>query len=161
MRGARGLDLDTLPLSSTTKTSLPPATELQTAAAPAPASGSLAGGPSPSHRSAHIQRGALHLSKAEKEDRETSNVFRVIAQQLRAHRSLYGHAMATARDAFRLIDKDGSKTLDHAEFREALHRLDIELTEAQVDEVLTVVDTDGDGVIEFDEFVSRESHDYR
>ena len=54
------------------------------AAAPAPASGSLAGGPSPSHRSAHIQRGALHLSKAEKEDRETSNVFRVIAQQLRA-----------------------------------------------------------------------------
>merc|ERR1711969_121066 len=97
-------------------------------AAPAPASGSLAGGPSPSHRSAHIQRGALHLSKAEKEDRETSNVFRVIAQQLRAHRSLYGHAMATARDAFRLIDKDGSETLDHAELKEALHRLDVDMS---------------------------------
>ena len=61
-----------------------------------------------SHDPAHLQRGALHLSKEAKLEREVSNVFRVIAQQLRGRRSLYGHLMVEARDAFQLIDKDGS-----------------------------------------------------
>ena len=52
-----------------------------------------------------------------------SNVFRVIAQQLRGRRSLYGHVMVEARDAFRLIDKNGDGEVDIREF------LDVALSE--------------------------------
>ena len=112
--------------------------------------------PAPPRRGVHIsERGALHLSEAQKVDRETSNVFRVIAQQVRAHRSLYGEEMGTARDAFRLIDKDGNQSLDASELKDALHRLGAGLTDGQIYEVFDAVDTDAGGTIDVDEFVSR------
>ena len=46
--------------------------------------------PSSSARASHLQRGALHLSASQREGREVENVFRVLAQQMRAHRKLFG-----------------------------------------------------------------------
>ena len=92
------------------------------------------------------RRGGLHLSSDELVDREVSNVFRSIAQQLRGQRTLYGTVMTRVRpspsdqqagvshgsgfvfqaqDTFELIDADGSRALDHDEFREALRRMDL------------------------------------
>ena len=104
---------------------------------------------------AHMQRGALSLSHSERVGREVGNIFRSIASALKAHRTLYGIEITEARDLFELIDSDGSHTLDYAEFREALHRLDIGLTDAQVSEVLGAVDADRSGTIEYGEFVAQ------
>ena len=108
-----------------------------------------------SHRAAHLQRGALELSSEERVEREVESVFRVIADQLRHHRTLYGRTMVEARDAFELIDQNGSKTVDPAEFREALRRMDLGLTEDQVRKVLAATDADGNGTIDYEEFVAR------
>ena len=97
----------------------------------------------------HLQRGALHLSAATKTEREVANVFRIIAEQLRGHRTLYGHVMSEPADLFRLIDKDGSESLDYNEFKEALRRMDIGLTLRQIREIVAAVDTDANGTIEF------------
>ena len=110
----------------------------------------------------HLQRGALHLSAAEKLDSEVSNVFRMIAQQLRGHRTLFGHVMSSPRDVFQLIDKDGSESLDYREFKEALRRMDIGLTQQQVREVIAAVDADANGTVELGEFVAQlEAQGYR
>ena len=63
------------------------------------------------------------MSKEAKVEREVENVFRVISQQLRGKRTLYGEVMAEARDVFNLIDKDRSGTLDKTEFTTALQRM--------------------------------------
>ena len=59
--------------------------------------------PSSSARASHLQRGALHLSASQREGREVENVFRVLAQQMRAHRKLFGqvrpqHSRAAVAD---------------------------------------------------------------
>ena len=59
--------------------------------------------------------------------------------------------MEEASRAFELCDTDGSGTLSTEEFRVALDRLGLGLTERQVGEVMRVVDTDGNGTIEYAE----------
>eukprot|EP01045_Picozoa_sp_COSAG04_P015641 COSAG04_NODE_1250_length_7576_cov_5.772101_2_plen_658_part_00 len=51
--------------------------------------------------------------------------------------------------------KSITTAVDHAEFRAALGRMDLGLTDAQLTEVLAAVDTDGNGTIEYGEFVAR------
>lgn len=75
-----------------------------------------------------------------------------IKNAVRAHRGLYGHRMEGFYDAFDHIDKDGDGTISRIELAEALHRLDIGLTESQIVELVHVADVDGDGNIDFDEF---------
>ena len=84
-----------------------------------------------------------------------AQVFRVIAQQLRGRRRLFGHVLRRPSDLFAIIDRDGSDGLDAPELRDALRRMDIGLTAAQVEEVLTAVDADGNETIELGEFVAR------
>ena len=50
----------------------------------------------------HLQRGALHLSREERGERQTNNVFRIIRQQMRGDRSLYGKKLADAQRVFAL-----------------------------------------------------------
>ena len=98
--------------------------------------------------------GALRLSREEREERQTSNVFRVIRQQMRGNRSLYGQKLADAQRVFALMDSDGSGTMTADEFSDALARLGLGLTAVQVAEVLAAVDADRSGTIEYDEFVA-------
>ena len=98
--------------------------------------------------------GALHLSREERAQRLTNNVFRVIRQQMRGNRSLYGQKLADAQRVFALMDVDGSGTMTAEEFSDALTRMGLGLTAVQVGEVLATVDADGSGTIEYDEFVA-------
>ena len=59
--------------------------------------------------------------------------------------------MEEARTVFELVDTDNSGTLSAEEFGAALDRLGFGLTERQVGEVMRVVDTDGNGTIEYAE----------
>ena len=72
-----------------------------------------------------------------------------------SRRTLYGQEMNEAKDVFTLIDKDGNGSLDYPEFREALNRLDLALSEDQVEEVLKATDADKNGTIEVAEFIAK------
>ena len=63
--------------------------------------------------------------------------------------------MEEASRAFELCDTDGSGTLSTEEFRVALDRLGLGLTERQVGEVMRAVDTDASGTIEYAEFYAQ------
>ena len=56
------------------------------------------------------------------------------------------------REAFRVFDKDGNGSISKAELRHVLTNLGENLTEAEVDEMISVADIDGDGQVNYEEF---------
>ena len=79
-------------------------------------------------------------------------VLNALKGAIRAHRGLYGKRLKGVYDTFRRIDRDGDGEISPAEFAEALHRLDIGLTESQIVELLELADLNGDGNVDFVEF---------
>jgi Ca2+-binding EF-hand superfamily protein len=57
------------------------------------------------------------------------------------------------REAFRLYDKEGNGYIKTSCLRDILRALDDKLTEAELDEMITEIDTDGSGTVDFDEFM--------
>ncbi|KAJ1410906.1 hypothetical protein B484DRAFT_336222, partial [Ochromonadaceae sp. CCMP2298] len=54
---------------------------------------------------------------------------------------------------FRIMDDDGSKSLDVGEFKKALRELKMDLSEADLRALFEYFDADGSGFIDFEEFV--------
>ena len=105
-------------------------------------------------RSTRERMAKIELSRDAKLQRTVDNIFRVIREQMKANRSLYGRALVDAAESFRIMDKDGSGYLDAQEFSGALRRMGLGLTEEQVADVLSLVDKDGDGEIDYDEYIA-------
>jgi Ca2+-binding EF-hand superfamily protein len=61
---------------------------------------------------------------------------------------------ANLRDAFRAIDVDSDNTLSHAEFGTLVSEWMPELSEHRVGDVCRLLDADGDGMIDFNEFAA-------
>ncbi|XP_065060663.1 calmodulin-A-like isoform X2 [Rhopilema esculentum] len=57
------------------------------------------------------------------------------------------------RDAFRVFDADGSGTISVAEFKDAALEMGEIFSEEEVDEMIEEIDIDGDGQINYEEFV--------
>ncbi|XP_048357589.1 calmodulin-A-like [Sphaerodactylus townsendi] len=57
------------------------------------------------------------------------------------------------RDAFRVFDKDGNGYICAAELRHVMTNLGEKLTEEEVDEMIKEADMDGDGRVNYEEFV--------
>jgi len=57
------------------------------------------------------------------------------------------------REAFRLYDKEGNGYIKTSALRDILRALDDNLTEPELDEMITEIDTDGSGTVDFDEFM--------
>ncbi|GAA5965541.1 hypothetical protein JCM8115_001565 [Rhodotorula mucilaginosa] len=57
------------------------------------------------------------------------------------------------REAFKVFDKDGNGFISAAELRHVMTNLGEKLSDAEVDEMIREADTDGDGQINYDEFV--------
>ncbi|XP_016081029.1 calmodulin-A-like [Ornithorhynchus anatinus] len=57
------------------------------------------------------------------------------------------------REAFRMFDKDGNGYISAAELRQVLATLGEKLTDEEVDEMIRGADTDGDGKVNYEEFV--------
>ena len=55
--------------------------------------------------------------------------------------------------AFRLLDTDGTGTISAVELRHIMTNLGEKLTDEEVDEMLREADIDGDGQINYEEFV--------
>lgn len=56
------------------------------------------------------------------------------------------------KDAFAVFDTDKSGSIDRKELKRLMKKLGQALTEAELDAMMDEVDTDGDGVISFQEF---------
>lgn len=93
------------------------------------------------------------LSAAEKLQRQTAQIAKIVRDAIASKRSLNGKGMDSIRGVFEAIDKDGSGQLDHDEFRAAMNRLGLGLTEQQVVQCIDVLDTDKDGSVSLDEFM--------
>lgn len=94
-----------------------------------------------------------HLSPAEKLQRQTAQIGKIVRDAIASNRSLNGKGMDNIRAVFEAIDKDSSGELDHEEFRAAMRRLGLGLTEEQVMQCIEVLDTDRDGSVSLDEFM--------
>ena len=58
------------------------------------------------------------------------------------------------REVFTLFDINGGGSIDAGELNQALMSVDISLTESELKDVLSVIDEDGNGEIDFDEFLN-------
>ena len=58
------------------------------------------------------------------------------------------------REAFRVFDKDGNGVISAVEFRQVMTNLKEKLTEVEADEMLKKADVDGDGDVNYQEFVN-------
>ncbi|EJW82212.1 calmodulin [Wuchereria bancrofti] len=57
------------------------------------------------------------------------------------------------REAFRVFDKDGNGVITAQEFRYFMVHMGMQFSEDEVDEMIREVDVDGDGDIDYEEFV--------
>ena len=57
-------------------------------------------------------------------------------------------------EAFKVFDDSGNELISAVELRRVMTNLGEKLTEAEVDEMIREADVDGDGYINFEEFVS-------
>ena len=57
------------------------------------------------------------------------------------------------KEAFKVFDKDGNGTISAAELRHVMTNLGEKLTDQEVDEMIREADVDGDGQINYEEFV--------
>jgi len=58
------------------------------------------------------------------------------------------------REAFRVFDKDGNGFISSAELRHVMTNLGEKLTDDEVDEMIREADLDGDGTVNYEEFVT-------
>ncbi|KAJ3643227.1 hypothetical protein Zmor_025951 [Zophobas morio] len=57
------------------------------------------------------------------------------------------------KEAFRLYDKEGNGYITTATLKEILRELDNNLSDEELDGIITEIDTDGSGTVDYDEFM--------
>ena len=101
----------------------------------------------------HTGAVGYHLTKEEKAERQSETVFTMLRRRMEQHWSVEGKKLeGSVEDFFATLDKDGGGTVDIEEFRRALARLDIAISDTQADELMAGADKDGDGQIDLAEF---------
>merc|ERR1712126_515944 len=69
-------------------------------------------------------------------------------------RMKYTDSQEEIREAFRVFDKDGNGFISAAELRNVMSNLGEKLTEDEIDKLIREADVDGDGQINYEEFVT-------
>ena len=82
-----------------------------------------------------------------------TKVMRMIRRAMEHKRSLYGHTIEHSHDLFRAMDRDGSGTLEPAEIRQGLDRLDLGLGPDQMNDLIERWDKNDDGSVSYGELV--------
>ena len=95
----------------------------------------------------------LVLTAEQKLERQTKQIGQVVRNAIKSNRSLGGKAMKSIEGVFKAIDKDGSGDLDHDEFKMAMDRLGLGLSNDQIVQCIEVLDKDGDGEVSLEEFM--------
>ncbi|MEM9493691.1 MAG: EF-hand domain-containing protein [Myxococcota bacterium] len=80
------------------------------------------------------------------------------ADQPKTEHSLTEDQIAELREIFGHYDDNGNGVIDRDEFRALLEALDAQLTDDEIDAGLRAVDSNGNGQIEFEEFLEWWAH---
>ncbi|KAL3880035.1 hypothetical protein ACJMK2_032307 [Sinanodonta woodiana] len=106
-----------------------------------------------SHRNIKVIHGPVRGQDAEKEDDEKALVDENPIIVLMEFGKLMGFRLM---DLFSILDKDGSKSLDHDEIRHGLRLVNIPLSDESIDVLINKLDVDGDGEIDFGELIAAQ-----
>jgi Ca2+-binding EF-hand superfamily protein len=82
-------------------------------------------------------------------------VINVMLNAVRGNRTLFGQKLDNPKALFAAMDKDGGGSISTVEFRDAIQRLGLGLSEEQTAAVVGTLDADGNGEIVYEEFVDR------
>ncbi|GAB4846161.1 Calcium-dependent protein kinase 33 [Ancistrocladus abbreviatus] len=88
------------------------------------------------------------------------NKFKKLALKVIAE-NLSGDEIQGLKQMFANIDTDNSGSITYEELKEGLARLGSKLTEAEVKQLMEAADVDGDGTIDYIEFITATMHKYR
>ena len=64
-----------------------------------------------------------------------------------------GDSLQELRDAFKVFDMNGDGFISRGELAEMMKKLGEKLTDREIDSMIRAVDIDGDGMVNFEEFV--------
>lgn len=101
----------------------------------------------------HNSAVAYKMSEEAKREAAEGAILEVLLRMLKGEKTLYGHKMGSAAEAFRLLDQDSSGQLDVQELTDGLKRLGLGLTDAQISRLAVTLDADNSGEISLEEFV--------
>eukprot|EP01043_Picozoa_sp_COSAG02_P075356 COSAG02_NODE_15504_length_1165_cov_1.030019_1_plen_232_part_10 len=82
-------------------------------------------------------------------------MFTAIREALRHRRTLFGHELSDIQSAFEIFDRDRNGRIEFGEYKQAMGRLDVPLSDLQLREVFKLVDADGSGTINYAEFAKQ------
>jgi Ca2+-binding EF-hand superfamily protein len=113
-----------------------------------------------SHRSLNdSQEIAQQQSEEERAEKrreaEQASVIEVMLNAVKGKRTLFGQKLENPRALFDAMDKDGSNSISVDEFRQAIDRLGLGLSQEHTEAVVRTLDADGNGEIVYEEFVDR------
>ena len=91
------------------------------------------------------------MSAEMKAEKAADHGFSALRNALAARRKVYGTTIRDLHAVFDAIDKDGSGALDHDEFGQAMHRMGLGLSKAQVASIIQRIDSDGNGYLDVQE----------
>ena len=77
----------------------------------------------------------------------------LISKLKEAMKSRGAHGFIGLQRKFRIMDDDGNRYLDLAEFKKGMKEMDLGLTDSELRMVFSYFDTDGNGSINFEEFI--------
>ncbi|XP_016142410.1 calcyphosin-like protein isoform X3 [Sinocyclocheilus grahami] len=66
-----------------------------------------------------------------------------------------GHGLSSLRLTFRMMDDDGSKSLDFQEFEKGLENYGVSVGKDTAQQIFAMMDKDGSGTINFDDFLDK------
>lgn len=74
-------------------------------------------------------------------------------KETNTERQLTEEDVEDLKETFQMFDADGGGTIDNGELKSVLRKLNIDLSDTELKEIITSVDQNSDGEIDFDEFL--------
>jgi hypothetical protein len=81
----------------------------------------------------------------------TDSNLELLREQLKAHGA---RGFVGLQRKFRIMDDDGSKSLNLVEFKKGIKESGVNLTDLQISQLFTTFDKDRNGSVDFDEFLT-------
>lgn len=96
-----------------------------------------------------------HMNDEEQLERAERAVFKTIWSAMRHHRKLFGHEVADIKATFDAVDSDNTGSVSLQEFQVAMKRLDLGLSDEQLQVVFDASDKSHDGRLQYAEFAEQ------
>lgn len=98
---------------------------------------------------------AASRDAAARENPKAQNAKRLAAEVKRELRAIFKSHRMQLIDAFKRLDTNNDGVIDEGEMRKGLARLNIGLSAQQVEDLLAVIDRDGNGLVDYSEFAKQ------